>query len=158
MFREIRKKKNEISIEDAKQVLREARRGVLSMNGDNGYPYSIPINYFYDEKCDKIYFHGMGSGYKVDALKNSDKVCFTVCGEEVIKDLDWAPYVKSVVVFGRCHLLEHDAQALERLKEFAMKYYPSEAMVMDEINATGNAVQVFEITIEHLSGKEVQEN
>ena len=33
MFRDIRKKKNQISTEAAEQLLREARRGVLAVNG-----------------------------------------------------------------------------------------------------------------------------
>ena len=38
-----------------------------------------------------------------------------------------------------------------------MKYYPDELMADEEIAASGKAVQMYEITIEHLSGKEVQE-
>src|SRR5699024_5601763 len=132
MFREVRKKQNEISLEDTKQLLKKSRRGVLAVNGDDGYPYAIPLNYLYDEEHGKIYFHGARSGYKVDALKQSDKVCFTVYGDEEIKEEDWAPYVKSAVIFGRCHLLEHSAESLAVLKEFAMKYYPGVDMVMDE--------------------------
>ena len=49
MFRPIRRKKHEISLPAAQQLLREARRGVLAVNGDDGYPYAIPINYLYDE-------------------------------------------------------------------------------------------------------------
>ena len=78
MFRTIRKKKNEISIDTAKTLLRSSRRGVLAVNGDNGYPYAIPINYVYDDDAQKIYFHGARAGHKVDALRACDKVCFTV--------------------------------------------------------------------------------
>lgn len=157
MFRKVRKKKNAISVEDAKAILRKARRGVLAVNGDDGYPYAIPVNYFYDEEAERIYFHGAKAGHKVDALKESDKICFTVCGEETIKDLEWAPYVQSAVVFGRCHLIADQAFAMEKLKQFAMKYYPTEQMVVDEIADNGKYTQMFEIEIEHVSGKEVQE-
>ena len=58
MFRSIRKKKNEIGTEEIKELLRCSRRGVLAVNGDNGYPYAIPINYLYDENTQKIIFHG----------------------------------------------------------------------------------------------------
>ena len=47
--------------------------------------------------------------------------------------------------------------AMERLKDFAMKYYPSEDLVIDEIKADGKAVQMFQIDIEYMTGKEVQE-
>ena len=65
--------------------------------------------------------------------------------------------MQSVVVFGRCHLVESGARATTLLKRFAMKYYPSEQLVDEEIAQSGKAVQVFEIEIEHMSGKEVQE-
>ena len=157
MFRKVRKKVNEISTELAKDLIEKSRRGILAVNGDDGYPYSIPINYLYDEESEKIFFHGSKVGHKVDSLKKSDKICFTVYGNESIKDESWAPYLQSAVVFGRCHLIEDSERAMKMLKEFAMKYYPSETMVVEEIGKSGRATQMFEISIEHISGKEVQE-
>lgn len=40
------------------------------MNGDDNYPYAIPVNYLYDEENQKIYFHGSRVGHKADAIKN----------------------------------------------------------------------------------------
>ena len=157
MFREIRKKSNQISIESAERLLEQSRRGILALNGDDGYPYAIPINYFYDRENRKIYFHGSRIGHKVDALTASDKVCFTVYGNETVKEESWAPFVQSTVVFGRCHLIEASEHATALLKRFAMKYYPNEHLADEEIAQSGKAVQLFEIEIEHLSGKEVQE-
>lgn len=157
MFRPIRKKKNQISDEAAKELLRTSRRGVFAVNGDDGYPYPIPINFLYDEDAQKIYFHGSRAGHKVDSLRACDKVCFTVYGNETIKDEPWAPYMQSVVVFGRCRLLESGEESLALVKRFAMKYYPDESLVDIEIAEGGKAVQMYEITIEHYSGKEVQE-
>ena len=158
MFKPIRKKINEIDRNATEDLLQSNRRGILAMNGDNGYPYAIPINYFYDNETQKIYFHGAKAGHKVDALKASDKVCFTVYGDEHIDESEpWAPYVQSAVVFGRCRLLEAGPESIALLKEFAMKYYPSEQLVDENIAHFGRAVQMFEITIEHMSGKQVQE-
>ena len=157
MFREMRRKKNEISIDMAKQLLASSRRGVLAMNGDGGYPYAIPVNYLYDDEAQRIYFHGAKTGHKVDALRACDKVCFTVYGNETVRTESWAPFMQSVVVFGRCHLMDAGSEEAQRLKQFAMKYYPSEQLVDEEIAHAGKAVQVFEIEIEHMSGKEIQE-
>ncbi|MDD7512845.1 MAG: pyridoxamine 5'-phosphate oxidase family protein [Clostridiales bacterium] len=157
MFRKIRKIKNEINQAEAKELLKNSRRGILAMNGDDGYPYAIPVNYFYDETEGKIFFHGAKAGYKVDCLKSSYKVCFTVIGSEMIREEAWAPYMRSVVIFGRCQLIDDKQNAMKRLKDFAMKYYPREEMVLDEIKADGKATQMFEIDIEHMTGKEVQE-
>lgn len=157
MFRELRRKKNAITDEAANELLKEARRGVLAVIGDGGYPYAVPVNYLYDEKNQKIYFHGARSGHKFDSIKANDKVCFTVFGNETIRDEEWAPYLQSVVVFGRCHLLERDEASIEILKKLARKYYPNDELITDAIKSSGRAVQMFEIDIEHFSGKEVQE-
>ena len=157
MFRPIRKKKNEISVDKAKALLHSSRRGVLAVNGDDGYPYAIPINYLYDEENEKIIFHGAKAGHKVDALKKNDKICFTVFGNEMVKEEAWAPFLQSVVVFGRCHLVESQEDTIALVKKFAAKYYPNMDMINEEVALSGRAVQMFEIQIEHLSGKEVQE-
>ena len=155
MFRPIRKKKNAISTVCAQKLLAEARRGILAVNGDDGYPYAIPVNYYYDEERQRIYFHGARVGHKVDALKKCDRICFTVIGPEMIKEDAWAPFVQSVVVFGRCRVIDDPSGTL--IKKFAMKYYPDEKLADEEISASGKAVRMYEIEIEHLSGKEVQE-
>lgn len=157
MFRPIRKKKNEISPKQAEQLLLHCRRGVLAVNGEGGYPYAVPINFLFDPENRKIYFHGARAGHKVDALRACDKVCFTVYGGETLRDEAWAPYLQSAVVFGRCRLMESGPEATRQLKQFAMKYYPEEQLADREIAASGRAAQMFEITIEHVSGKEVQE-
>ena len=157
MFRPVRKKKNEISVEAAKELLLSARRGVLAVHGDDGYPYAVPINYFYDIDRQKILFHSSAAGHKVDAIKNCDKVCFTVFGNETVKDEAWAPFVQSAVVFGRCHLIEDRDTTIVRVRQFAMKYYPDAETLEEEISRSGNAVRMYEIDIDHISGKEVQE-
>lgn len=157
MFRPIRKKKNEISLDSAQKLLTAARRGVLALNGDDGYPYAIPINYRYCEAENRIYFHGARTGYKVELLKKDSRVCFTVYGNETVKEEAWAPYVQSVVVFGNCRRIDQQDRAIELARQFAEKYYPSTELIEEEIAAAGKAVQMFEIEIEHISGKEVQE-
>ena len=93
----------------------------------------------------------------MDALKRDDKVCFTVYGNETVKEEAWAPYLQSVVVFGRCRLLDDQEEALALTRRIAEKYYPGQELIEEEIQRSGKAVQVYEISIEHLSGKEIQE-
>lgn len=157
MFRQIRRKKNDIGTEAAEQLLVHCRRGVLAMNGMEGYPYAIPVNFYFDKESYKIYFHGAKAGHKIEALRACDKVCFTVYGDEIIREEAWAPFMRSAVAFGRCRLMEDGAEAMERLRQLAMKYYPEERLVDEAITKSEKAVQLFEIEIEHLSGKEVQE-
>ena len=57
MFREMRRKKQEITKEECNNVLVKEKRGALAVIGDDGYPYTIPLNFYFDEKSEKIYFH-----------------------------------------------------------------------------------------------------
>ena len=158
MFRKMRRaEKKAIPNEETIRLLQESKRGVLAVTGDDDYPYAVPINYYYDAAAGKIYFHSSLAGHKVDAMKRNPKICFMVYGEPKIKDLDWAPYVKSVVVFGKAQPVADSEKKRTVLKTFAMKYYPEESMVDQEIADTGRAVQLYEIDIEYITGKEVQE-
>ena len=159
MFREMRRKRQALTREACEAVLCRRTCGVLALSGDDGYPYAVPINYLYAEDAQEIIFHGSKVGHKVDALKRSDKVCFTVVsGESVeIEDEAWAPFLKSAVVFGRCHLVADRGESDALCKKFAMKYYPTEKMVDGEVAASGKAVQMFRISIDHIRGKKVQE-
>lgn len=157
MFREIRKKKNILNIEEAKNLLKKERRGVLSLNGDDGYPYGIPINYLYVEEENIIIFHGSKQGHKVDSLTKSNKACFTVYGNVVFKEEKWAPYVQSVICFGRCKLITDQNDIIRLAKIFASKYYPNDELIDKEIEKSIKALQMYVIEIEHLSGKQIQE-
>lgn len=158
MFRPMRRKKKEISIEAVKELLRNERRGIFAVNGDGGYPYAVPVNYVYNPAANRIYFHGAGAGHKFDALQKDDKVCFTVYGNERIDEAEaWAPYMQSAVVFGRCRVLDDEKMTLELVRKLAQKYYPNDELIDEEIRHSGKAVKLYEIEIEHISGKEIQE-
>ncbi len=158
MFRPIRRKDRTISEEAAKELLLKERRGVLAVNGDDGYPYAFPINYLYDAQANKIYFHGSKAGHKVDALKRSDKVCFTVYGNEHIDAAQaWAPYVQSVVAFGRCSLVDDLEQASEGVRHMARKYYPNDEEIDKVIAQSAKGMFLYMMYIEHLTGKQIQE-
>ena len=55
MFRAMRRFRQQISEEECIRVLREQPRGVLSMIGDDGYPYGIPLDHWYSEEDNKLY-------------------------------------------------------------------------------------------------------
>lgn len=56
------------------EILKKELRGVLAVNGDGGYPYALPINYYFDGENNKIYFHSAKSGHKMDSVVNCEKV------------------------------------------------------------------------------------
>lgn len=157
MFREIRRVKNQISQEAAKNLLRNNKRAAFSVIGDEGYPYTVPIDFYYDEDENKIYFHSAKKGHKIDAILANDKVCFTTWDDGYLEEGDWAYYVSSCVVFGRAHLVEDVDVAVEKIRKFALKYYPTKEEVEEEIQKDFKAVQMIVIDIEHISGKKIHE-
>lgn len=158
MFRPMRRRTREISPDQASELLRTERRGIVAVNGEDGYPFAFPINYLYDAEANKIYFHGAKKGLKVESLAKSDKVCFTVMGNERREPAEeWAPYVQSAVVYGRCKAIEDAEPFKDLVKRFALKYYPSADQADAEISKSLKAMALYEISIEHVCGKEVQE-
>lgn len=157
MFRKIRKTKNEIPAEEAKVLLRNNTRAAFSVDGDDGYPYTIPVNFYYDEDDDKIYFHSAKKGHKIDSIKANDKICFTTWNDGYLEDGDWAFHVSSCVVFGRAKLIEDRKITEEKVRKFARKYYPSPEEAEEEIKRAIAGVQLVAIEIEHISGKRVYE-
>ena len=57
MFREMLRKKQQLSDEECIKILKEQLRGVLSVLGDDDYPYGMPINHYYCEKDGKMTRH-----------------------------------------------------------------------------------------------------
>ena len=146
MFRKMRRaEKKAIPNEETIRLLQESKRGVLAVAGDDDYPYAVPVNYYYDAAAGKIYFHSSLAGHKVDAMKRNPKICFTVYGEPEIKDLDWAPYVKSAVVFGKAQPVADPEKKRAVLKTFAMKYYPNDRDHHRAYDRKGNSGEIMDI-------------
>lgn len=157
MFRKMRRFKQELSIEETKQLLNENTRAAFSVIGDDGYPYTIPIDYYYDETENRIYFHGAKEGHKIDAIKKNNKVCFTTWGKEYFEEGDWACYVYSCVIFGKAVLIDDTKITEEKIRLLSKKHNPPEGEIEKELQAALNRVQLYAIDIEHMSGKKVHE-
>lgn len=158
MFRKMRRFKRQVSNNECIRILKEEKRAAFSVVGDNGYPYTIPINFFYDEYDNRIYFHGAKEGHKIDSIKKCDKVCFTVWNQGFKKDGGWEWHSTSVVIFGRVKLITDTEVADSRLRKLAAKYYPTADEVETEMKSpSADRVQMFAIEIEHMTGKLVSE-
>lgn len=157
MFRKMRRFKQELSVEECVSVLNREKRGVLSVIGDDGYPYGVPMNYFYDSTANKLYFHSAKEGHKVDAIKTCDKVSFTVWSQKQKGDDGWSWYVDSVIAMGRAELICDFDKTVESVRKIGMKYNPKPDDVEREINEAAGRVLIIAVTIEHMSGKSVHE-
>ncbi len=158
MFREVLRIKQKLSEEECLEVLRHELRGVLSVQGDDGYPYGMPIDFWYCEEDGRIYFHGGSAGHKLDAIRRCDKVSFCVyenCGR---RDGEWYLNFRSVIVFGRAEIIEDHERALDISRELSRRFIKDEDYIEDEVRKAGFRTVCFALTPEHISGKRVNEN
>ena len=157
MFRELVRKKKQLSLEACKYILRTERRGVISVIGDEGYPYASPMNHFYNDDDGCIYFHCGKLGHRIDALRACDKVSFCVydCGRP--SGIDWALDVCSVVVFGRMEIIDDASMIADISARLSRKFVQDEEYIAKEIKNHGHLTYLLKLTPEHICGKLVHE-
>ena len=152
MFREMRRSDKIKTQEETIQILNECTNGTLSVIGDNGYPYGVPVSYVY--KDNKIYFHCASVGHKLDAIKAEPKVSFTVVGADNIAPEKFTTMYKSVICFGKAAISESDEDKMAALNIIREKYsgdFPAEGAAY--IEKFWDKTTVVVIDIEHMTGK-----
>lgn len=158
MFRPIRRIKQQLSHEECVCVLKNEVRGVLSVLGDDDYPYGIPINFYYSEDDNKIYFHGAKEGHKIDSIKKHDKVSFCVYDKGVLIDGKTGLNYKSVIVFGKIKPLEDKEKSVNICRLLANQFNFDKQYIEDEIKNFAKHVLVLELAPEYISGKAINES
>ena len=158
MFRKMRRIKQQITEDECIRILKENPRGVLSMIGDDGYPYGIPLNHFYSEDDGMLYFHCAKTGHKLDAIKTCDKVSFCVYDKGYRKEGEWALNINSVVIFGRMKLVTDEEKTREICINLARKFTDDEEYLEKELKYSFPNVQCLELIPEHITGKLVNES
>ena len=154
----MRRFKQQISEEECIRILKEQPRGILSMIGDNGYPYGIPLDHWYSEKDNRLYFHCAKTGHKLDAIAACDKVSYCVMDKGYRKDGEWALNINSVVVFGRMRVVEDEDKKQEICTNLVRKFTDDEEYLRRELTNAFPRVNCLELIIEHMIGKLVNES
>ena len=150
-FREMRRKRQQLSYEDSVGVLQRATSGTLALLGDNGYPYAVPISYVYSEG--KLYFHSALSGHKVDAIRNYDKASFCVIDKDDVKPEKYTTFFRSVIAFGKIHIIEDETEKLEAARLLGNRYNPNQEVALQKEMESGlSRMLAIRFDIEHLTG------
>ena len=158
MFRELSRIKNKLTHSECVEILKTQKRGVLSVIGDGGYPYGMPMNHFYDERDGKIYFHCGIHGHRSDALKNDCRVSFCTYDEGYRKPDDWALNVRSVIVFGKIKVISDIDRIIDTTTRLCHKFTDDEEYIKSEIQNHAHKTLLLELTPEHICGKAVNES
>ena len=157
MFREMRRSKQRLSMEDTIDVMNRCTNGIMACTGDDDYPYAVPLSYAYLNN--KIYFHAGREGHKIDAIMKNPKVSFAVVDKDTIVSKEYTSYFRSVIAFGKARIVEGGTgEWREALKAIVDKYsgdQPEEEK-LKEIGK-GASTQIIRIDIDHMTGKEAIE-
>lgn len=158
MFRELMRSGQKLPEAVCVELLKSEKRGVLSVLGDDGYPYGMPLNHYYCEEDGRLYFHGGKAGHKLDALRRCDKASFCVYDGGYREEGDWALHIRSVIVFGRVTFLDDRERVYELSRRLSRKFTQDEAEIENEIARAGARTLMFALTPEHICGKLVKES
>lgn len=152
MFRKMRRIKQLLSKEEIIEILNVCSYGVLGVNGDDDYPYTVPVNYAF--KDDKLFFHCAMEGHKIDSIKSNDKVTFSVIEKDEVIEKSFDTDFRSVSIFGRARILTDDSEKRYALECLVEKYSPNYIEQGQKvIDNQLNRVCVVEVKIEHMTGK-----
>lgn len=154
MFREMRRKNQLLSEEISREVLQRNTSGVLSLMGDEGYPYGVPMSYVL--AGDKIFFHCAKEGHKIDAIRKEEKASFCVIDQDKIVSEEYTTYFRSVIAFGSVHILEKEDEKRKAIRILAEKYSgdQGEEGIEREIDEHFANLCMLQFDMEHLTGKE----
>ena len=157
-FRELVRQKQALPAEDCVRLLKNSKRGVLSVLGDNGYPYGVPLNHYYCEADGLLYFHSGNSGHKLDSLRRWDKASFCVYDGGFRREGEWALNISSVIVFGRVRFIDDREQIYRIARELSLKFTDDMGYIDREIKHSGPRTAMFVLVPENITGKTVNES
>ncbi len=149
----MRRKRQQLSDEESYAILQKATSGTLALLGDGDYPYAVPISYVYSEG--KLYFHSALSGHKVDAIRGCDRASFCVVAQDDVKPALYTTFFRSVIAFGRIHIVDDEAEKLAAARLLGNRYNPHQDEALQKELENGLArMLVIRLDIEYLTGKE----
>ena len=151
MFREMRSKANMLTNEEVENILKTSPNGTLALYGENGYPYSVPVNFIYSDG--KIYFHGAAEGYKLDCMKKDPHVSFSVIGKDDIAKENFTTLFSSVIAFGTIRVIDTMEEKIPVLEAMVGKYSAEFMESGKELIRKGCGSVAYELTIDHMTGK-----
>ncbi len=158
MFRELIRKKQELPLEECFRILEQEKRGVLSVNGHDGYPYGTPMNHWYDREEGILYFHCGKAGHRLDSLGKNQKASFCVLDGGYREKGEWALLIKSVIVFGKIEIVDDLERVIEITQKLSHKFTSDEKYIKDEIDNHACKTLLLAFHPEHICGKRVLES
>ena len=152
-MREMTHTKRKLSYEKTIELLKSGEHGILALNGDDGYPYAVPITYRYLDNY--IYFHSANHGYKIDILKRNTKASFSVILNVEVLPSKFSASFESIIATGDIVFvedkIEKDKILIDLIDRYSSEY---KEMGMKFVNGPfGEKTAVFKMKIKEITGK-----
>ena len=152
----MRRFKQQLTETETLDILRRSTSGVLSLCGDDGMPYGVPLSHVYD--AGKLYFHSAVTGHKVDIIRQNRNASFTVIAKDEIHPERYTTYFQSAIAFGKVRIIEDEHRKREILEILGRRCNPTDPEGLSKEIETGiNRCLVLEMKIEKLTGKQAIE-
>lgn len=152
MFRPMRRLEKQMTDSETFTLLEKSEYGILSVHGEDGFPYGVPVNHIL--KDHKIYFHCAMSGHKLSALASDPRSCYTIIGSAEVKPETFETYYESAIAFGTTRLLHEGEEKTQALHAFIDRFssaFKASGLHYVEENAARTMVIAFDIS--HITGK-----
>lgn len=150
----MRRFKQELPTEETQRILSEGKYAVLAVDGDDGYPYAVPVNYVYDDNA--VFIHSASVGHKIDSINRNPKCSLCVVDKDDIVPEEFTSYFRSVIAFGHAKILVNIEDKIKALRLLAAKYSPG-INPDSEIRRFIQTVCIIRIDIDTATGKEAIE-
>lgn len=149
----MRRRRQELPQEECAEILRRATSGVLSLTGDGGWPYGVPMSHIWMDGA--LWFHCALAGHKLDAIGEGAKCCFTVIDKDDIVEEKFTSAYRSVIAFGHIAPVADEAERRRIGIAIGRTLCPSMDMeaVGKELDMALHRCAILRMTIDHLSGK-----
>lgn len=155
----MRRSRQELPTAQCIEIIEKATAGVISLIGDGGYPYGVPLSYVYRDGV--LFFHSAATGHKIDAIRAEERCSFTVVEQDEVHPDEYTTYFRSVIAFGRIHIIDDEAEKLSTLRLLGDRYNPGHPAATDKeiIKHLSSEyllqhIVLLRLDIEHLTGKE----
>jgi len=136
------------------RILKEGKYAVWAVEGDEGYPYAVPVNYVYAEGS--VYIHCARQGHKIDSILRNPKCSMCIVEKDDVVPEEFTSYFRSVILFGRASVVEDPGERMKALLLLSDKYSPGENP-WAEIERFIKGVCIVRIDIDSVTGKEAIE-
>lgn len=163
----MRRRKQELPLSECLDILKRGTDCTLALAGSpatDGFPYALPINYTHEyptnaEALGCIYTHCAQVGTKIQAIEADNRVSLAVIDANRVVPERYTTHFRSVIAFGRAHVVTDDAERHAALVAMAEKYAPLRSMDEheEEIQGSFERTCVLRIDLDHVTGKQARE-